>query len=106
MIEGIALVTLASATATAPAVRWREENIVIVRKEQSASIEQAVENVLNNLLVGTVTTYQSAPPRVGQEDVPFVSPVTSSFTVKAKLRVGGKVVQPPIDFDDIIYFDE
>ncbi len=106
MIEGIVLAAFASATATAPVVRRKEENIVIVRMEQSASTEQAVENVLNNLLAGTVTTYQFVPPSVGQEDVPFVSPLTSSFTVKAKLRVGGEIVQPPIDFDNIIYFDE
>lgn len=106
MIEGIVLAAFASATVTAPAVRRKEENIVFVRVEQSASTEQAVEKILNNLLVGTVTTYQVIPPSVGQEDVPFVSPVTSSFTVKAKLRVGGEIVQPPIEFDDIIYFDE
>lgn len=106
MLEGIALVALASTAATAPTNRRHEESFVIVRKERSASVEQAIERVLSGLLAETVTTYQSDPLPVGSKDIPFVSPVISSFTIKAKLKVGGEIVQPPIDFDEIVYFDE
>jgi len=106
MLEGLALFALASTAATAPTMQRKEEGLVVIRREQSASIEQSVENALNKFLAGTVITYQTDPLSVGGEDIPFVSPVTSSFTVKAKLRVGGEVIQPPIDFDDLVYFDE
>lgn len=106
MRGGIALLALASNASTAPAIHRKEENIVIVGKEHSASIEQATEDVLSRLLVETVTTYQFGLSSIDSETAPFVSPVTNSFTIKARLRVGGKIVQPPIDFDDIVYFDE
>jgi hypothetical protein len=106
MLEGLALFALASTAVTAPAMQRKEESLVVIRREQSASIEQSVENALNKFLSGTATTYQTNPLLVRGEDIPFVSPVISSFTVKAKLRVGGEVIQPPIDFDDLIYFDE
>ncbi len=106
MLEGVALFALAATTAAAPAMQTKEENLVILRKEQSASVEQAIERAFSGLLAATVTTYQNDPPSVDNEDVPFVSPVISSITVKAKLRVEGEVIQPPIDFDDIVYFDE
>lgn len=106
MLEGIAFFVLASTAATAPTMIRQEDNLVVVRKEQSASIEQAVENALNRFLANTVATYQTDPLTIIGEDVPFVSPVTSSFMLKAKLRIGGEVIQPPIDFDDIVYFDE
>lgn len=106
MLEGLALFALASTAVTAPTMQRKEESLVVIRREQSASIEQSVENALNKFFSGTVTTYQTDPLLVSGEDIPFVSPVISSFTVKAKLRVGGEVIQPPIDFDDLIYFDE
>ncbi len=81
------------------------ENVLFIRTEQSASIEQAIERALSPLHAETVSTYQSDPPSVDNEDVAFVSPVDSAFTVKAKLRVGGEIVQPPIDLNDIVYFD-
>jgi hypothetical protein len=40
------------------------------------------------------------------DDDPFFSPVISSVKVKMKLHIGGKVEQPPIDEDDLIYWDE
>ncbi len=106
MIGELAFMALATTTAAAPAMKRKEESLVIVRKEQSASIEQITQHSICGLFAGTVTTYQSEPPSLGNDNVPFISPITCSFTVKAKLRVGGEVVQPPIDFDDIVYFDE
>lgn len=46
---------------------------------------------------------ESCPP--SDEDAPFVSPVKRSFMVIASVIVGGRVVQPPIDEDDVVYFD-
>ncbi len=40
------------------------------------------------------------------DDDPFFSPVTESFTVNVTLKMGGKVEQPPIDEEDLIYWDE
>lgn len=102
MIESMAFFALATPAATTPTMRRKEDNIVIVRKEQSASIEQAFVP----LLAETVTTYQSDPPSANSDDVPFVSPVVSSVIVKAKVQIGGEIVQPPIDFGDVVYFDE
>jgi hypothetical protein len=45
-------------------------------------------------------------PRDAKEEVPFVSPVKRSFTVTASVVVGGRIVQPPIDEDDVVYFDD
>lgn len=103
MIEHLVLAAVASTAATAPIMR-RTEDSVIVRREQSASTEQGIERLLGGLLIGTVTTYQAVS--LVTEDVPFVSPVISSSVVKARLKIGGQVGQPPIDFDDIVYFDE
>jgi hypothetical protein len=106
MLEAIALAALASTAATAPAVRRSEESFVTIRQEQSASLEQATESVFNKFNTESVTTYQADPPFVGNEDLPFVSPVVSSFSIKAKLKVGRNIVQPPIDIEDIVYFDD
>jgi hypothetical protein len=46
------------------------------------------------------------PPSDHEEEVPFVSPVKRAFMVTASVIVGGRIVQPPIDEDDIVYFDE
>lgn len=100
---------LAYAPATEPAMNKREQSYVIVGKLQPASTEQSIAditNITNGLLAGTATTYQSEPPSVDNDDVPFVSPVKRSFMVIAQVIVGGRVVQPPIDEDDIVYFDE
>jgi hypothetical protein len=40
------------------------------------------------------------------DDDPFFSPVIKSFTVNVTLKMGGKVEQPPIDEEDLIYWDE
>lgn len=108
MVAGeIVFIALATnAAATAPALKLKEDNLVIIRQERSASIEQAVEHAISGLLAGTATTYQSDPPSVGFDHAPFVSPITSSFIVKAKLKIDGEVVQPPIDLDDVVYFNE
>ena len=108
MIAGIAFVALASAAMTPPAIRPKVESIVIVRKDQSASIEQAIEAAISGWLHTRLvtTTYQTDALWLNNGDAPFVSPVTNSVTVKARLRVSGEVAQLPIDFDDIVYFDE
>ncbi len=40
------------------------------------------------------------------DETPFVSPVKRTIEVKGTYRVGGRVAPPPIDEDDIVYFDE
>lgn len=40
------------------------------------------------------------------DDDPFFSPVIESFTVNVTLKMGGRVEQPPIDEEDLIYWDE
>ncbi len=96
----------ACASATEPAMNKREQNYVIVSKAQPASTEKSSADIINGLFTGTATTYQSEPPSVDNDDVPFVSPVKRSLMVTAQVIVGGRVVQPPIDEDDIVYFDE
>lgn len=54
----------------------------------------------------TKKNVESCPPRDHDQEVPFVSPVTSSFKVKAVLKIGQGITQPPIDLDDIVYLDE
>lgn len=48
---------------------------------------------------------ESCPPSDDKEDIPFVSPVKRSLKVTAAVTIGGRVVQPPIDEDDVVYFD-
>lgn len=36
-------------------------------------------------------------------DPPFISPVISSRTVRVAVTIGGRIEQPPIDLDDIVY---
>ena len=82
--------------------RKREDNIVVVSKAQSASTMPYSTGIFE--FIQTATTYQAKLPS-SNEDI-FVSPVKRSFVVTASVVIGGRVVQPPIDEDDIVYFDE
>lgn len=87
-----------------PVTRKREDNIVVVGKAQSASTMPYSTGIFDELFIQTATTYQLKSASLN-EDV-FISPVKRSFMVTAPVVVGGRVIQPPIDEDDIVYFDE
>jgi len=87
-----------------PVMRKREDNIVVVGTAQSASTMPYSTRIFDELFTATAATYQAKPPLL-DEDI-FISPVKRSFMVTVPVVIGGRVAQPAIDEDDIVYFDE
>jgi len=46
------------------------------------------------------------PETEAVDETPFVSPIKRAIHAKTTYRVGGRIAPPPIDEDDIVYFDE
>ena len=53
----------------------------------------------------TLRPVQEPAPRL-MDETPFVSPVKRAIRARVTYQVGGRMLPPPVDEDEIIYFDE
>jgi len=88
-------------------IEKRQDEIVIVAKNQPTptiiDFNKFFEKFINS---DSLITYISTPIAREEEDDFFVSPIKRSINITTPIIVGGRVTQPPIDEEDIVYFDE
>lgn len=109
MIEqlGIALTTLI--TNQQLNAKKREDSYVIVGKSQTSPTAVSINNFFAQPQDNSLTIYQSVPDtKIDNSDNEGerIFPATRSFIVNAPVVFRGKGIQPPIDEDAIVYFDE
>lgn len=96
-----------AATVPQPVITRRKENVVIVGKQAPASTFKSFNDLFEQMQVKFSSSESRIIPAspMDEEDI-FVSPIKRTITVKAKFVVSGRIIQPPIDDEDEIYFDE
>lgn len=106
MIEHLAIALTTLVTNQELSTKRREDNYVIVNKLNASST--SINNDFFAQLKGSsLTTYQSVPViKISNDENVFISPVKHSVTVNGLFVVGGRISQPEIDEDEIVYFDE
>jgi len=107
MIEQIAMALSTLITNQQLNVKKREDSYVIVSKSQTSPISINANDFYEQMQRDSLTTYQSVPTiNLDNNDNIFVSPIKRSVTVTGLFVVGGRISQPAIDEDEIVYFDE
>jgi hypothetical protein len=105
MIEQLAMALNTLITNQQLNVKKREDSYVIVSKSQTSPTSIG-DDFFAQFQGNSLTTYQSVPvTKIDNDDV-FVSHVKRSVTVNGLFVIGGRISQPEIDEDEIVYFDE
>lgn len=106
MLEQIAMALNTLITNQQLNVKKREDSYVIVGKSQTSPTSVS-DDFFAQLQSNSLTTYQSVPvAKIAVSEEVFVSAVKHSVTVSNLFVVGGRITQPEIDEDEIVYFDE
>jgi hypothetical protein len=85
----------------------RKEGYVIVGKPPTSATAVNTDDFYAQMQRNSLTTYQSVPTtNLDNNDDIFVSPIKRSVKVNGLFVVGGRISQPAIDEDEIVYFDE
>ncbi len=106
MIEQLAIALTTLVTNQELNIKRREDNYVIVNKSNPSSTSTN-NDFFAQLRGNSLTTYQSVPViKISRNDDVFISPVKRSVTVNGSFIVGGRISQPEIDEDEVVYFDE
>lgn len=93
-------------TSTYPITKKKRDDYFVVSESKSASTYLDLDKLRENYFgVGNLVTYKSHPMLRIEKDG-MVSPIKNSISVLVPFRLGGKISQPPIDDDDLVFFDD
>jgi hypothetical protein len=106
MIEQIAMALNTLITNQQLNVKRREDSYVIVSKSQTSPTSIS-DDFFAQFQGNSLTTYQSVPvAKIDYNEDVFVSTVKRPVMINNLFVVGGRITQPEIDEDEIVYFDE
>ena len=105
MIEQLATALSTLITNPQLSVKKREDSYVIVGKLSDSSTFVS-DDFLQQSHRNSLTTYQSVPVTVIDNGENIPPAVGYSVRVNGLFVVGGRIRQPEIDEDEIVYFDE
>ena len=107
MIDQLMIAIAAVSSAQESNIKNREENYVIVGKSRFASSLIYGNDFFEQMgAKNPLATYQQKAVSLINDNQMDVSPPLRSFTVTAPIIFRGRGVQPPIDEEDTVYFDE